>query len=67
MLAPLLKPWSIICRNATGRLRVAVEDTASAPSHAMNKPKWRRTKGQSARSEPMGALGTGAGEVIRQW
>ena len=62
---PLVKPSSIMVRNATGRLRDALEDTASDNSHAVNKPRCRRTNGQSARREPMGALaGAGVGEFI---
>src|SRR6478735_5963579 len=63
-LAPLLKPSSIIERKATGRLRVAADEQASASSQARNRPECRRTNGHSARSEPMGALGAGLGEVM---
>ncbi len=65
MLAPLLKPWSIICRNATGRLRVALEEQASASSQPENRPRWRRTNGHRARNEPMGAfVGAGVAEFM---
>ena len=53
ILLALLKPWSIICRTASGRLNVAVDEAASATSQAANKPFWRMTNGHSARSEPM--------------
>ena len=65
---PLRNPSSIIVRNATGRLSEAAEDSASAHSQAPNRPRWRRTKGHSARREPMGALaGAGVGESMRAW
>jgi hypothetical protein len=62
---PLLKPSSIIVRNATGKLSEALDDTASDNSQAVNRPRCRRTNGQSACREPMGALaGAGVGEFI---
>ena len=65
MLAPLLKPSSIMVRNATGRLRVAADEHASASSQPVNRPRWRCTNGHRARSEPMGAFdGAGAGEFM---
>ena len=62
---PLLKPLSIMVRNATGRLNEALDDTASDNNQAVNNPRCRRTNGQRARREPMGALaGAGVGEFI---
>ena len=66
----VLKPSSIMVRNATGRLSEALEDTASASSQATNRPRWRRTNGHNARNEPKGGLvgaldGAATGEFIR--
>jgi hypothetical protein len=63
-MGPLLKPWSIMRRKATGRLSVAVDEHASASSHATNRLRCACTNGQSARRLPMGALGVGV-VVIR--
>ena len=56
MLPPLLKPSSIMRRNATGKLSVAAEATASAASQAMNRSMCWRTNGHSARNVPSLAL-----------
>ncbi len=56
---PLLKPWSIICLTAGGRLSVAAEDTARAISQAVNRPLWRRTNGHSVRRLPRRRSGGG--------
>src|SRR5690606_26983348 len=53
---PWANPWSIMIRNACGRVRVAVEEAARATSQAVNSPRWRRGKGQSGFRLPMGAL-----------
>src|SRR5690606_16510302 len=57
---PWLKPWSIMIRNACGRVSVAVEEATSAASQAANRPRWRRTNGQSIFRLPMGALDLGS-------
>src|SRR5690606_13892055 len=62
MFALLEKPWSIICRNATGRLSVAVDEHASATSQAANNPRCARTNGHNARKLPTGALLFDSGE-----
>src|SRR5690606_17300751 len=54
--APWANPWSIMMRNAWGRLRVAVEEQASANSQAMNSPRCRLTNGQRVRRLPIGAF-----------
>ena len=60
---PWLKPWSIMIRNANGRLRVAVDEQASASSHAMNRPLCLRTNGHRVRRLPTGALALAGGVV----
>src|SRR5690606_12877049 len=61
MFALLENPWSIICRNATGRLSVAVDEHASATSHAANSPRCARTNGHSAPKLPTGAFDVDSG------
>src|SRR3546814_1276412 len=60
MLPPPEKPWSIIRRTTSGRLRVAVLDAASDTSQATSRPLWRRTNGHSARRLPSRGLGLSA-------
>ena len=50
---PCAKPWSIMVRNAIGRLSVALLDAPSAISQATNKPRCLRTNGHRVRRLPI--------------